>query len=60
MVNEVWREDHNNFIRRNANYMKDEKMASEMTKMFGRKFTINAIRLQRRSLGIKKTGGRGI
>ena len=59
MVNQFWGEEHNNFIRRHAGNMKDEDMAKKMTVQFGRHFTVNAIRLQRRSLGIKKVGGRG-
>ena len=59
MVNQFWGEEHNNFIRQNAGRMKDEDLAKKMTMQFGRRFTINAIRLQRRSLGIKKVGGRG-
>ena len=59
MVNQFWGEEHNDFIRRNAAIKKDKDIAKEMTVRFGRKFTINAIRLQRRSLGIKKKNGRG-
>ena len=55
----VWNAERNEFIRRNAGKMKDSDLAAEMTRLFGYKFSIVAIRLQRRSLGIKKENGRG-
>jgi len=57
--NYVWNAERDNFIKQNAETMKDQKMATEMTRMFGHKFSITAIRLRRRSLGIQKQNGRG-
>ena len=59
MVNQVWGEEYNVYLRNLAGRKKDADIASEMTAKFGRVFTINAIRLQRRALGIRKKGGRG-
>ena len=55
----VWNVERNEFIRRNAGLMKDTDLADEMTRVFGYPFSIVAIRLQRRSLGILKENGRG-
>jgi len=55
----VWNAARNDFIKRNAGLMKDEDLAVEMTRMFGHKFSVAAVRLQRRSLGVKKENGRG-
>jgi len=55
----VWNAERNDFLRRNAGLMKDKELATVMSKHFAYYFSISAIRLQRRALGIKKRGGRG-
>ena len=55
----VWNAVRDDYIREHAGAMIDEELASEMTRIFGHYFSIVAIRLRRRSLGIRKENGRG-
>ena len=55
----VWNAERNHYLTEHANIMADGDLADNMTKFFGQKFSINAVRLQRRALGIRKKGGRG-
>ena len=55
----VWNAERNDFLRRNAGLMKDVDLAREMSRQFFYEFSVAAIRLQRRKLGIQKENGRG-
>ena len=55
----VWNAVRDDYIRQNAGLMKDQKLADEMTRIFGYPFSMVAVRLRRRSLGIQKENGRG-
>ena len=55
----VWNAERRHFIRQHAGEMTDDILAGEMTRRFGYKFSIAAVRLQRRALGIQKENGRG-
>ena len=55
----VWNAERNHYLTEHANIMKDGDLAEEMTRQFGQTFSINAVRLQRRALGLRKVGGRG-
>lgn len=57
--NYVWDAVRTEFLKQNAGKMKDAELAKEMTRRFGRYFSVAAIRLRRRAIGIKKENGRG-
>ena len=59
-MEKMWTEQHKQFIRDHAHELTDEQMAKELSVLAGRKITLHAVRKQRRALGIKKVGGRGI
>jgi hypothetical protein len=54
----VWTEFEKKFIRENASILHDEKLAEKLCELTGRKVTINAVRKQRKLMGIKKNPGR--
>jgi len=59
-MNQVWKENEKNFIKENAQTMKDKEIAENLTKISGRVVTVQAVRKQRQKLGITKARGRGI
>ncbi len=59
-MNSNWTDVEREYIRRNAHLIHDELLAKKLSVMSGRKITINAIRKQRRKMGLKKSCGRGI
>ena len=59
-MNIKWSEDEKDFIRANAEIMKDSEMAAYLTAHVGRIVTLDAIRKVRQKLGITKKPGRGI
>jgi hypothetical protein len=54
----VWTEFEKKFISDNAASLHDEVLAKKLEEMTGRKVTINAVRKQRKLMGIKKVAGR--
>ncbi len=48
------------FIRNNANIMKDKDVAAFLTRISGRYVSINSVRHARTNLGIRKEPGRGV
>jgi len=59
-MNKVWSESEKKFIKNNAGTMKDADMVAHLSKITGRKISLQALRKQRRRLGILKQCGRGI
>jgi len=59
-MNKIWKKHEDQFIRDNAETMKDKELAEHLSKMSGRKITLDAVRKRRQGLGIKKAGGRGV
>lgn len=55
----VWTEERKRYLRDNAGQMTDNILAREMSRIFEHSFSIAAIRLKRRELGILKENGRG-
>ena len=60
MSNYKWTEEEKSFIKDNAHRLKDEEMAAELTKRFGRKVSFSGTRKQRQRMKIKKSGGKGV
>ena len=58
-MNKVWEDGEKLFIKNSANTMKDKELAARLTKITGRKVSIQAVRKQRQKMGIKKERGRG-
>lgn len=59
-MNKVWTDYEKEFIRVNADTMKDAELADRLRAVSGRKITLNSLRKVRQSLGIKKKPGRGV
>jgi len=59
-MNCVWTNSERQFIKDNAHTMKDTEMVSELSRMTGRMISLQALRKQRRKLGIIKCQGRGV
>lgn len=59
-MNKVWTEYEKEYIRINADHLKDSELAEKLRAVSGRKVTVNSVRKVRQSLGIKKRPGRGI
>ena len=59
-MNYIWTENALEYIRLNAGLLKDELIASHLSRLMNRKISIHAVRKQRRKLGIKKKHGRGV
>lgn len=55
-----WTEVEKEYIRLNAHLIHDEVLAQKLSVMSGRTITTNALRKQRRKIGLKKSSGRGI
>jgi len=58
-MNKIWQEHEKVFIKNNANILKDVELADRLSKMTGRKVTLQAVRKQRQKMGINKIPGRG-
>jgi hypothetical protein len=59
-MNVKWTEEEKDYIRDNAQTMKDKDLAKNLSDMSGRTITVDALRKVRQKLGIKKKHGRGI
>lgn len=59
-MNIKWTEYEKEFIRQNANSLKDRELAEKLTAMSSRNITLDAVRKVRQKLGITKLPGRGI
>lgn len=55
-----WTYSDKQFIRDNANTMKDADIAIELSRRSNRPITIHAVRKQRNKMGIIKKPGRGV
>ncbi len=59
-MNVVWTEDEKEYVRANAGFMRDEDVASDLSKITGRVITRDAVRRQRQKMGLRKRQGRGV
>lgn len=59
-MNIKWTENEKNFVRENANVMKDVDIAKALTEQTGRNVSLHAVRKVRQSFGMKKKQGRGV
>lgn len=59
-MNKRWKQSEIDFVKNNASLMKDSEIAIKLTKITGRRITVDAVRKKRQLLGIKKEHGRGI
>jgi len=58
-MNSNWTEVEKEYIRQNAHLLYDKILAKRLSTLTDRVITTNAIRKQRRKLGLKKSSGRG-
>lgn len=58
-MNVKWTAAEKQFVRDNANRLKDREIAEVLTKQSGRQVSIHAVRKVRQNLGVKKKCGRG-
>jgi len=56
----VWTNAEDDYIRQNANNMKDKELAEKLSKKTGRKISMSALRKHRQRLNITKICGRGL
>ena len=59
-MNKVWTDYEKEFIRVNADRLKDVELLERLRSISERVITLNSLRKVRQSLGIKKKPGRGI
>lgn len=59
-MNKVWTDYEKEFIRINADRLKDVQLLEKLKAVTGRNITLNGLRKVRQSLGIKKKPGRGV
>ena len=59
-MNVKWTEEEKEYIRENAQFMKDRELAKKLSDKSGRPISVDALRKVRQKLGIKKKHGRGI
>jgi hypothetical protein len=59
-VNRLWTDTEDEFVRQNADFLKDREIAAALTRLAGRHVTEAAVRTKRTQLGIKKKPGRGV
>ncbi len=59
-MNVKWTENEKNFVRENANVMKDVEIAKVLSEQTGRTVSLHAVRKVRQSFGMKKKQGRGV
>jgi hypothetical protein len=60
MSNVVWSDAQKEFVRANADKLKDHQLAATLSKICDRKVTLYSVRQIRQRLGIKKKQGRGL
>ena len=60
IMNKKWEEKDLQYIRENAESLKDRELAAELTKRSGRPVSLGAVRKMRQRLGIGKRSGRGV
>lgn len=60
IMNKKWTEYEKEFIRVNADRLKDEELLEKIRTVSGRPITLHALRKVRQSMGVKKKPGRGI
>lgn len=60
IMNRKWAEKDLQYIRENAEALKDRELATELTRRSGRTVSLGAVRKMRQRMGIRKKGGRGI
>ena len=58
-MGERWTNHERDFIRLNADTMKDSQIANELSRLTGRTIQTQSVRKQRQKLGIRKLRGRG-
>jgi len=58
-MKEKWTKKERQYIMDNAGTKRDEDMAANLTRISGRQVSLQAVRKQRRLLGIYKKSGRG-
>ena len=59
-MRQIWSYSDRQFIKDNANTMKDYDIAIELSKRCNRLVTTHAVRKQRQQMGILKQPGRGV
>jgi hypothetical protein len=59
-MNRKWTDYEKEFIRVNADRLKDEEMLERLRTVSGRPITLHALRKIRQSMGVIKQPGRGI
>ena len=59
-MNKVWSDAEKQYIRENANTMKDQELADKLSNLTGRKISLQSVRKQRQKMKIAKRPGRGI
>ena len=60
IMNRKWTEKDLQYIRENAENLKDRELATELSKASGRTVSLGAVRKMRQRLGIGKRSGRGV
>jgi hypothetical protein len=60
IMNRKWAEKDLQYIRENAESLKDKELAAELTRLSGRPVSLGAVRKMRQRLGIGKKSGRGV
>ncbi len=59
-MNRKWAEKDLQYIRENADNLKDRELAAELTQRSGRPVSLGAVRKMRQRLGLGKKSGRGV
>jgi hypothetical protein len=59
-MNQVWTLWEEQFVKDNAGKMSDDKGASQLSEITGRKITTYAWRKKRQNMGMRKSPGRGV
>ena len=59
-MNVKWTEEEKDYIRENAQFMKDKELARNLSDKSGRTISVDALRKVRQKLGIIKKPGRGV
>lgn len=59
-MNSIWSNSEKQFIKDNANNMKDIDLAARLSQLTGRTVSLQSVRKQRQKMGIVKNPGRGI
>lgn len=59
-MNRIWSDSERQYIRDNADTMKDADLAAKLSAATGRTISLQAVRKQRQKLGVAKKPGRGV